>query len=211
MLHKACIEALQWPAIGGQICKLCVNVSAVQFQRSDLVGMIRSCLERSGLPAAGLEVEITENALIGDKGNAKQVLQQIRDLGVAIAIDDFGTGYSSLSYLQEFPMTRLKVDRAFVKDLEGNPDAQRITKTIIDLGKSMGLNVIAEGVETEAQKSFLRLHACDDLQGFLYSPPISAVQAASMLQGFMASRLDGATVDIAHGVSHGAPRHVAGT
>ncbi len=184
LMLDACRMARHWPLIEGQCCKLSVNISAVQFQRSNLVGMIKTCLQKSGLPPEGLEIELTENALIGDKEHAKQVLREIRALGVDIAIDDFGTGYSSLSYLQEFPMTRLKVDQAFVKDIEGNGDAQRITKTIIDLGKSLGLNVIAEGVETEGQRAFLKDHNCDDLQGFLYSPPISASQASALLHDF---------------------------
>ncbi|MFK7791823.1 MAG: EAL domain-containing protein, partial [Devosiaceae bacterium] len=174
LLKDACGLAANWPAVDGKPCKLSVNISAVQFLRSDLLATLRLCLHESGLNPRALEIEVTESVLIGNKKQTRALFEDIRAMGVDIAVDDFGTGYSSLSYLQEFPISRLKLDRAFITDIDSNPNSQRITKTIVDLGRSMGLSVVAEGVETQMQQEMLRDLNCDDLQGYLFSAPIPA-------------------------------------
>ena len=136
---------------------------------------------RKTVPDAWLEIEITESTLIGDPEQIIKILHQIRQLGVRVAIDDFGTGYSTLSYLQRFPLDRIKVDRAFVRNIVADESDKQIAEVIIQLGKTMGLNVIAEGVETTNQHDLLEVLGCDDVQGFLHSPPVSAVQALNMI------------------------------
>lgn len=181
LLADACRLATHWPSLEDEPCKLCVNISAVHLNHSDLITTLTTNLEEAGLDPSALEVEITESVLIGDKQKTWALFAEIRALGIDIAVDDFGTGYSSLSYLQELPVTRLKIDRAFITDVESNPNSQRITKTIVDLGKSLGLEVIAEGVETPGQQAFLSAIECDDVQGFLYSAPVPALETMSLL------------------------------
>jgi ammonium transporter, Amt family len=181
VLREACTSAYNWPLIGGTACLISVNVSPVQFFKQDLVGLVSKVLAETGLAAERLELEITESALVKDPDEATSVLVALRALGVRVAVDDFGTGYSSLSYLQKFPLDRLKVDRAFVRNLATDGNDRRITEAIVQLGKSLGLKVIAEGVETEEQRSTLNELACDEIQGFLYSPPVSTAATLAMI------------------------------
>ncbi len=181
LVETACAAARDWPLVRGKRCTVGVNISPSQFTRSDVYSSLKQILERTGLPAECLEIEVTESMLVTNMQETKATLEQIRSLGVKIAIDDFGTGYSSLSYLQEFPIDRLKVDRSFVREIENSASDQRIAKAIVDLGKSLGLSVIAEGVETEGQRQFLEELCCDQLQGFLYSPPVSLVKTLSLI------------------------------
>ena len=173
LIEDACLAATKWPTVNGENCTISVNISPVQFLRSDVYQTLKDILDRTQLDPKLLEIEITESVLIQDVTVTKDVLLKVASLGVKIAIDDFGTGYSSLGYLQEFPLDRLKVDRCFVTEIENNPSSQRISKAIVDLGRSMGLEVIAEGVETEGQRSYLESLSCDQIQGYLYSPPVS--------------------------------------
>jgi ammonium transporter, Amt family len=181
MLRKACISAAAWPMIQGQHCTISVNISPVQFYKQDLAATVRSALAESGLDPRRLELEITESALVKDQDEAIRILTELRGLGVQVAVDDFGTGYSSLSYLQSFPLDRLKVDRAFVRNLSSSSNDRRITHAIVQLGKSLGLKVIAEGVETTDQFDALNRLDCDEIQGFLFSPPMSEISTLSMI------------------------------
>jgi diguanylate cyclase (GGDEF)-like protein/PAS domain S-box-containing protein len=156
---------------------LSLNVSPVQFGRAQLVEELRLVLEEFGLQPAQLEVEVTESALMQDLKTSQEQLRQLRALGVKIAIDDFGTGYSSLAYLRHFELDTLKIDRLFIANMLDSPRDAAVVSTIIDLGRHLGLEVIAEGVETEAQRDWLVQHHCAIMQGFLVAPGLSAEQA----------------------------------
>jgi diguanylate cyclase (GGDEF)-like protein len=168
VLRKACEEAARWPRKIG----VAVNLSARQFQSGDLVALITSTLHRTGLEAKRLELEITESVLVEDKDRVLAALRALRELGVRIALDDFGTGYSSLSYLSSFPFDRIKIDRSFVTNVDARPDAAAIVRAVTSLAVTLGMSTTAEGVESQADLDWLRLHGCDHAQGYLISPPV---------------------------------------
>ncbi|MEM8948924.1 MAG: EAL domain-containing protein [Pseudomonadota bacterium] len=170
VLAKSASMAADWISTYDRQFKMSVNVSPIQFARSGLVEEISKIIAASKMPADRLEIEITESMLVQDTQHALNILSALSEIGVSIAVDDFGTGYSSLSYLKRFPLDRLKIDRSFIKDLETSTNDQQITKAIIQLGHSLGLSVIAEGVETIFQRDYLRALGCNEAQGFLYSP-----------------------------------------
>jgi diguanylate cyclase (GGDEF)-like protein/PAS domain S-box-containing protein len=167
ILREACREAASWP----RPLQIAVNLSPVQFQHGDLVRLVHAILLETGLSAQRLELEITEGVLIGDFSRAVAILRQLKALGVRIAMDDFGTGYSSLSYLQSFPFDKIKIDRAFISNLERNPQSSAIVRAVIGLGHGLNLPVVAEGVETQEQMAFLVGESCDEVQGFLLGRP----------------------------------------
>ena len=181
VLDEACRQAKLWQAEGLPIQRIAVNISALQFRTADLPGQVSAALSRHGLPPWCLEVEVTEGALIRNVDMAILILRSLKEMGVKVSIDDFGTGYSSLSYLQRFPVDTLKIDRSFVNDVSTDQNDAAIVKAIISLGSSLGLNVIAEGVETEQQLNFLRDSGCHGGQGYLFSPPIPAEDASRFL------------------------------
>ena len=148
-----------------------VNLSARQFAEDGLVEDVAEALRLSGVAPHLLELEITEGMVIASPERALNTLARIKTMGVRLAIDDFGTGYSSLAQLKNFPVDTLKVDRSFIRDLAGNADDRAITEAIISMGKSLSLNVVAEGVETVEQLDILRAGACDEMQGFYFSKP----------------------------------------
>jgi diguanylate cyclase (GGDEF)-like protein/PAS domain S-box-containing protein len=175
------VEALlRWQLPEVQIA---VNVSAVQFRQDGFRDHIRSVLHETGLASQYLELELTESLLLSNADVMFSVLRELKEMGLSLAIDDFGTGYSSLSYLRQFPVSKLKIDRSFIQDVAINPDDAAITAAIISMAKNLNLRVIAEGVENEAQLSFLRAHQCDELQGYYFSRPLSADKVADMLRG----------------------------
>ena len=158
--------------LGAAWC-VAVNLSPAQFRQADLVEMIHADLVRHQLPGHRLELELTEGVLIDDTSRALSVLRALKQLGVAIALDDFGTGYSNLTYLRVLPIDRIKIDQSFVQDLGTSPQVDAIVRAIIGIGQALGLEVTAEGVETEAQLEFLRVHGCAQVQGFLFGQPSS--------------------------------------
>ena len=174
VLRTACAQSVAWQRLGLPPMVMAVNLSPRQFKDPALVEVVAAALQESGLPAHCLELEITESMIMNSVDQAAQTAAVIKSLGVRLAIDDFGTGYSSLSQLKQFPIDTLKIDRSFIRELPGNPDDQAITEAIISLGKALGVNIVAEGVETAAQEAFLRERACDEIQGFLYSKPCDA-------------------------------------
>ncbi|MDB5501638.1 MAG: hypothetical protein JWR89_1540 [Tardiphaga sp.] len=178
VLRQACQEAARWP----EPLKVSVNVSPRQFRHGDLPRLVHTVLLESGLPPSRLELEITEGVLIGDFSRAVSVLNRLKALGVDIALDDFGTGYSSLSYLHSFPFDLIKIDRAFVSDVQTNRHSSAIVKAVIGLGRSLGVPVLAEGVETEEQRTFLFEAGCDAVQGYLTGRPAPAEAYAWLLQ-----------------------------
>jgi|WetSurMetagenome_2_1015567.scaffolds.fasta_scaffold00158_28 diguanylate cyclase (GGDEF)-like protein/PAS domain S-box-containing protein len=173
VLRTACNRAVELNARLGRELPIAVNVSPRQFRHAGLVGVVRSILKDSGLNPACLELEITESSLVHDTGSFIKTLHELKALGVKLAIDDFGTGYSSMAYLKDFPVDRLKIDQVFVSRLEAEPSNIAILKAIVALGHSLGMKVIAEGVETAYQQAFLHGIGCDELQGYFFSKPLS--------------------------------------
>jgi diguanylate cyclase (GGDEF)-like protein/PAS domain S-box-containing protein len=183
VLRTACRQAYQWQEEGLTPVSLAINVSAVQFRQEGFCALIKEVLHETGLPPQYLELELTESLLLANAEVTVSVLQELRAMGVTLAIDDFGTGYSSFSYLRQFHVSKLKIDRQFIRDVAVKPDDAAITAAIISMGNSMNLKVIAEGVENEAQMAFLRAHHCDAIQGFYFSKPLTADKAADKLRG----------------------------
>ncbi len=181
VLRKACAQAKAWLDDGLPELRMAVNLSARQFVGQDVSLTVAKVLDESGFPAASLELEITESVLIDDIKGATDILQKLKRLGVTLAIDDFGTGYSSLNYLKRFPVDRLKIDRSFITNITSNKNDAAMTLAMVAMAHSLKLNVVAEGVETAEQQSFLRERYCDEVQGFGFSRPISAQQVAELL------------------------------
>jgi EAL domain-containing protein (putative c-di-GMP-specific phosphodiesterase class I) len=181
VLETACAQAQAWQDQGLPAVGVAVNVSAVQFRQDGFRELIRRTISQTGLAPHYLELELTESLLLSNADVIFSVMNGLKDMGLKLAIDDFGTGYSSLSYLRQFPVHRLKIDRSFIKDVAVNSDAASIAAAIISMAKSLNLKTIAEGVENEAQMSFLRAHHCDEIQGYFFSKPITADEVADML------------------------------
>ena len=167
VLRTACSEAVRWP----QPYKIAVNLSSVQLIDPRLAELVHDILLETGLPPERLELEITESAIIHDKAQALSSLRQIKELGVTIALDDFGTGYSSLDTLKSFPFDKIKLDRSFIAELEESGQAKAIVRAIVALGHSLGIPVLAEGVETREQLELLKIEQCDEVQGYLFGRP----------------------------------------
>jgi diguanylate cyclase (GGDEF)-like protein/PAS domain S-box-containing protein len=167
ILREACRQAASWQ----NPLNISINLSPVQFRHGDLPALVHSVLLETGLPAWRLEFEITEGVLIGDFSRAVSILRRLKALGVRIAMDDFGSGYSSLSYLQSFPFDKIKIDQAFISNLETNAQSATIVRAAIGLARGLGVPVVAEGVETEPQLAFLANEACDEVQGYLIGRP----------------------------------------
>jgi EAL domain-containing protein (putative c-di-GMP-specific phosphodiesterase class I) len=176
VLRTACAQAVAWPKL-----RVSVNLSPVQFRHGDLVSLVRSALDESGLEAGRLELEITERVLIDDGVPGFGTLTKLRALGVRIAMDDFGSGYSSLSYLQKFPFDTIKIDRSFVGAIERRSEAQAIVRAVVGLGRSLGIRTCAEGVETAEELAFLESEGCDEVQGYYLGRPLPASDLAPFL------------------------------
>ncbi|MBX9793062.1 MAG: EAL domain-containing protein, partial [Burkholderiaceae bacterium] len=181
VLRESCAQASRWRSVGADGFTMAVNVSTHQLRQPGFAACVQQVLLETGWPAQQLELEITETALMEDPRQAAALLRQITALGVRLAVDDFGTGYSSLTYLKDFPLHRLKVDRSFVQGLHTDNSDRVIASSIIALAHALGLQVTAEGVETSDQREFLVLQQCDELQGYLFSAPMSASNCAAWL------------------------------
>ena len=182
IIGEACRQGQRWREAGLPALTVAVNVSPRQFQLTDLVGCTASALQETGFPAAMLELEITESALAEREDEALQTLLRLRDLGLRLAVDDFGTGYSSLAQLKRFPIDVLKIDQGFIRDIPRSADDMAISAAIIAMGHSMGLRVLAEGVETGEQLAFLRERGCDSFQGYHCSRPVPAEAFAALVR-----------------------------
>jgi diguanylate cyclase (GGDEF)-like protein/PAS domain S-box-containing protein len=180
VLEQACRQARQWLDAGLDPGVIAVNLSGLQIQRCDLVDLVSSALARTGLPARHLELEISESYIIRQAERDLQQLGQLRQLGVSMAIDDFGTGQTSLAHLRRLPVRKLKIDRAFITDLDSDPAGATVTRAIIGLGHGLGLIIVAEGVETAAQEAVLVEQGCDLVQGFRYARPLDAPAFAAL-------------------------------
>lgn len=181
VLRKACWQACEWQRQGMAPIRVSVNLSVHQLRQGKLVSLVRQVLEETGLAPQWLELELTESQLLDSVEHIITTFQQLRDLGVKLAIDDFGTGYSSLSYLRRFPVDYVKIDRAFISGLGDGTEDAAIIQAIISMAHSLGLKVVAEGVENQSQLEFLRSHGCDEVQGYLISRPIEATAMAGIL------------------------------
>lgn len=181
VLNQACLQTAAWRKQGIGNIVTSVNLSAHQFISSDVTNVITKALKHSELPPELLELELTESLLMDDLDRNINTLKKLREIGVSLSLDDFGTGYSSLSYLKRFPIDTLKIDRAFIMELETNEDDAAIAQAIISMAHSLQLKVIAEGVETEGQKERLRHMTCDSIQGYLISRPVPAAEMGILL------------------------------
>jgi diguanylate cyclase (GGDEF)-like protein/PAS domain S-box-containing protein len=176
VLQTACVQAGEWQTLGNPRFTMSVNLSPRQFLQTDLVLQVADALSSSGLDAGSLDLEITESNAMENAEITVNTLWELRRLGVGISMDDFGTGYSSLNYLKRFPIDRVKLDRSFVRDVATNPEDGAIVRAVISMAHTLRLVVAAEGVENEGQLAFLRQHRCDEMQGFLFSPPVEPAE-----------------------------------
>ncbi|WP_176693213.1 EAL domain-containing protein [Arenimonas terrae] len=180
VMNEACRQLRAWVDQGRSGFTVAVNVSAQQLQRPDMVGMVRDALARHAVPPGMLEIELTESSLMENVERVQGRLAELKTLGVSLSLDDFGTGYSSLAYLKQFSLDKLKIDRSFVRDLPDNADDAAIARTIIAMGHQLRMVVAAEGVETEAQASFLREIGADELQGYHFGRPVAASEIEAL-------------------------------
>jgi EAL domain-containing protein (putative c-di-GMP-specific phosphodiesterase class I) len=174
MLRQACRQARIWLDQGVGLQGIAVNVAGEQIQRGDFVAMVKRVLDETGLPPRLLELEVSEGFFLWHGEHSIDVLRALGELGATLSIDDFGTGYSSLAYLKRLPIDKLKIDRSFVRDLPEDEDDAAIARAVVALAHSLGLRVLAEGVETAAQRDFLRRIGCEEAQGFLFGRPVPA-------------------------------------
>jgi len=183
VLRTACTQARKWQDEGIPAVTVAVNVSAVQFRQENFCELISKVLQETGLAARHLELELTESLLLSSADLTLSLLRKLKATGVMLSIDDFGTGYSSFGYLRQFQVNKLKIDRSFIRDVAVKADDAAITAAIIGLAKNLNLKVIAEGVENEAQMSFLRGHRCDEVQGYYISKPLAVDKVSDKLRG----------------------------
>ena len=184
VVREACRQARAWIDAGLPPVTMSVNVSARQFEEARLVERVAAALRDTRLMPELLELEVTESLIMRDLSRSVAKMRELESMGVSLSIDDFGTGYSSLSSLKTFPISRLKIDKSFVSELADNPDDQAIAMAVISLGHKLNLRVIAEGVETEQQRDFLRANECDEMQGYLFSRPVGAEEIVDMLEAY---------------------------
>jgi EAL domain-containing protein (putative c-di-GMP-specific phosphodiesterase class I) len=182
VLKAVCRQIKAWQRAGIRVVPVAVNLSPREFAAKDLRNTVMRVLGEYGVDPALLELEITEGSLMVNTGEVVATLESLGQLGIGISIDDFGTGYSSLSYLKRFPLDALKIDRSFVKDITTDADDATITRAVISMAHSLGLKVIAEGVETESQLAFLAGHACDEIQGYYFARPLPADECGLWLR-----------------------------
>ena len=182
VLDTACRQNQNWQDIGLPAIPVAVNLSPCQFRQKNLVQVVERILRESRLEARYLELEVTESLVMQNMDRVTTILNELKALGTTLSMDDFGTGYSSLSYLKRFPFDKLKIDQSFVRDMTSDPDSAAIAKAIIAMAHNLRLKVIAEGVETAGQLNYLRMHNCDEIQGYLFSKPIIAEDFCDLLR-----------------------------
>jgi EAL domain-containing protein (putative c-di-GMP-specific phosphodiesterase class I) len=182
VLSEACRQYQQWNRDGLPAVPIAVNVSSVQFKRKGLADYVDEVLRRHGLSPSAIQIELTETAVMDDIEYAINVLSRFKEIGIKIALDDFGTGYSSLNYLSRLPLDKLKIDQSFVHRIESDTAGRAITEAIIVLGRTLGLEIVAEGIESEPALNYLREHGCHQAQGYFICKPLSNNDLASWVQ-----------------------------
>jgi diguanylate cyclase (GGDEF)-like protein len=190
VLHQACSQLRQWNDSGINDLRLGVNISGRQFREADLADIVADCIMESGVAARDLDLELTESMLMADGEGTLKLLRALAKLGVTLSIDDFGTGYSSLAYLKRFPVDTVKIDRAFVRDLDQDEDGRVLVNAIISLAHSLSLKTIAEGVETETQAALLARHGCDEIQGYMIGRPLPVADFTSFAKSYLPREVD---------------------
>ncbi len=181
LIHTACAQQVAWVRSGYPPLRVGINVSAVQFRSDSLIDTVAQALEKTGLDPGFLELELTESIILNESAELIDIMQRLKQLGVRIVVDDFGTGYSSLRYLKHFPLDALKIDRSFIRDIPEDPNDTALALAIMSIARSLSMGVIAEGVETRAQFDFLARHFCQEIQGYLFSPPVPASTLTTLL------------------------------
>lgn len=182
VLKTACVQAVAWQTEGLPPIRMAVNLSAQQFYRSDIARTVERTLRETGLDPRWLELELTENLILDDSEATVSIMQDLKRIGVSLSLDDFGTGWSSLACLRRFPLDRIKIDRTFMRDVMSQPAAEAVVRTILNLGRDLGLTCLAEGVETPEQLAFLQQRKCSEAQGFLYSRAVPAADCSALLR-----------------------------
>jgi EAL domain-containing protein (putative c-di-GMP-specific phosphodiesterase class I) len=181
VIFEACRQFREWLDADIDLQSIAVNVSSEQFRRSDVVEVVQDALQEYDVDPCSLVIEITEGVMMIDEEKTLLALEELKKLGVGIALDDFGTGYSSLSYVHRFPVDILKIDRSFVADVETEEGSRAIATAVIALGHQLGLKIVGEGVENKLQERFLMENGCEEVQGYLYSKPLPAVEIGKLL------------------------------
>jgi len=182
VINEACEQLAAWKEQGLVVAPVSINASGLQFKNMDIVGQILSALEKNNLTVDDLAVELTESALVFEPDIVLEILKSIQTLGVKLSLDDFGTGYSSLGYLKTFPFDVIKIDKSFINDINVDVVETALVKVIIDMAHTLNMGVVAEGVETEGQLSYLRKHGCDVVQGYIFSRPLPADEMGTLLK-----------------------------
>lgn len=182
VLRTACAQNAAWQKAGLQPVRMMVNLSSTQFYRSHIAGSVKRALSESGLDPKWLELELTESLMLDDSETTIKIMRTLKRLGVSLSLDDFGTGWSSLSYLRRFPIDRIKIDRSFLRDIASEPSAEAVVRSIMNLGRDLGLACVAEGVETPEQLNYFRKQKCEEVQGFLYSPALPEADCRELLR-----------------------------
>jgi diguanylate cyclase (GGDEF)-like protein/PAS domain S-box-containing protein len=182
VLRTACLQNVTWQREGLPPVRVAVNLSAQQFYRGDIVGTVEKVLYETGLSPEWLDLELTETLTLDDTETTINLMHDLKQLGLRLSLDDFGTGWSSLSYLRRFPLDRIKIDRSFMRDIVSQPAAEAVVRSIMSLARNLGLDCIAEGVETHEQLDYLQKQMCSEMQGFLYSPALPAPDCSALLR-----------------------------
>lgn len=182
VVNTAISDAQQWKGAYGAELRLSINISARQFRYRELMELLEQVIDRTGFHPVNLELELTESLVMSNPEKANTLLNRLKKKGFSLAMDDFGTGYSSLAYLRQFPFDMIKIDQSFIHELDTNKESEAIVRAMLQLGKALGLRIVAEGVETEQQRQFLEAEECDEIQGFWFSHPLKAGDFLKLLQ-----------------------------
>src|SRR5690606_28547163 len=180
-LREACRQYQQWQEVGLPPFLLAINLSSLQFRQKNIIRLVTDTLDELQMAPENLELELTESTVMAYTEDSINTLLTLKAMGLKLAIDDFGTGYSSLSYLKRFPVDKLKIDQSFIRDIDHDPEDAAIAAAVIALAKTLGMEVIAEGVQSRAAFQFLKDHQCDQIQGYLFSHPLPAKEFATLL------------------------------
>jgi EAL domain-containing protein (putative c-di-GMP-specific phosphodiesterase class I) len=203
VLETACRQMRIWKDQGLPTLRIGVNISGRQFRDADMAVTVAAAIAETGIDPRCLDLELTESMLMADGEGTLKLLRSLAELGVTLSIDDFGTGYSSLAYLKRFPVNTVKIDRAFVRDLDHDEDGRVIANAIISLAHSLSMKTIAEGVETEVQASLLAKHGCDEIQGYMIGRPLPVAEFANFARNYDASIRSGAASERVGGQPQG--------